>query len=414
LAVGDFVIVGGGEEYAGFTGQVKEIIPLGSPGHDTGNSTDDIVVDLSVMDYSDSMKAEITAFMSELGYEVSTYGDVSIDSVILAPGDLIRITGDERLQYEQALTESLESAGSVGDMLSTQHCNRLNAALIDRVEQNYADYTKSLENFGTSELIDMAAAIHAHSDAYSYMIAYRGYDERELSYYLQFESPLEIVADHWRERQSDLEDMTFALDFLNEPERRKLALEVYPLYAEKPKPSRYDTIVPEKEKTPIRQLYNKMSDEYDDFLADLKNKPPKEIVQASYEKVFKEDLLLTVENLMDRRDDWDEKANALLVLDRPLAHLYSCWLDTDVSYMDMLRDCVDYEADFLLSEQAKAHEKPAREKPQTPNKPEPQKPKQTYTLLGDLRETQAEVNARKAEKAAAPTTTKIKNTEVDL
>jgi hypothetical protein len=117
---------------------------------------------------------------------------------------------------------------------------------------------------------------------------------------------------------------------------------------------------------------------------------------------------------MDRRDDWDEKANALLALDRPLAHLYSCWLDTDVSYMDMLRDCVDYEADFLLSEQAKAHEKSAREKPQTPCKPKPQKTKQPYTLLGDLRQTTAEVNARKAEKTAAPRQNKTKNTEVDL
>jgi hypothetical protein len=59
--------------------------------------------------------------------------------------------------------------------------------------------------------------------------------------------------------------------------------------------------------------------------------------------------------------------------------------------------------------------------PQMPNKSAPQitksapqKPKQPYTLLGDLRQTTAEVNARKAEKAAAPKQTKTKNTEVDL
>jgi hypothetical protein len=281
------------------------------------------------------------------------------------------------------------------------------------VEQNYADYTTSLLDFGQRELIDMAAAIHAHSDAYSYMTSYRGYEESELSYWLQFENPLEIVAAHWKERQSDLDDMSFAMDFLNEPERRRLALEVYPLY-EPPKPAHYDTVVPEKEKTPIERLYNKMSDEYDAFLADLKTKPAKDIIGASYEKVCKEDLLLTVENLMDQCDGWDGKANALLALDHPLAHVYGCWLDADASHMDMLRDCVDSEADFLLSEQTKAQEKPGQEKPQTPGKPEPQKLKQPYTLLGDLRETQAKVNARKAEKAAAPKQAKTKNQEESL
>jgi hypothetical protein len=77
--------------------------------------------------------------------------------------------------------------------------------------------------------------------------------------------------------------------------------------------------------------------------------------------------------------------------------------------MDMLRDSVDEYIGAVISEQ-KA-EKSALTPEKEPQKPTPQKPKQPYTLLGDLRETQAEVNARKAEKTAVPTKTKTKNQE---
>jgi hypothetical protein len=395
LAVGDFVIVGEGEEYAGLTGQVREIIPLGSSEHDTGNPTDDIVVDLSVMDYSDNMKAEIAALMKELGYEVDSYADVSIDSVILAPCDLIRITEAERLQYETALTESLESAVFVGDMLSTQHYDRLYSALIDRVEQNYAEYQTSLLGFGQQELIDMAAAIHATDDAHSYMTSYRGYEESELSHYLQFDNPLEILSDHWKKARSDLDDMSFAMDFLNEPERRKLTLEVYPLYIERPKPRVEITLSPKSELTPLQRLKNKMRAEYEGFIADMKTKPPAAILEAAYEKVFKEELLLTIEN----ETPGDEQIAALLTLDTPLDDLYFNWLDTDASYMDMLRDSVDEYTDAVISE--RKTEQAKTQIPQEPAKPQQKPlPKQPPTLLGEIREAAREVEARKAAQTA--------------
>jgi hypothetical protein len=405
LAVGDWVIVGDGEEYAGLTGQVKEIIPLGSPEHDTGNPTDDIVVDLSLTDYSDNMKAEITALMRTLGYETDSYGDVSIDSVIIAPDDLIRITEAERLQYEPDLTESLQSAGFIGETLSLRHIDELSVALIDRVEENLADYYDSLSRFGNQELIEMAGKIAAMQDARDYMTTSHGYSDVELKFYLQFACPLEIIADAWIARNLELDEMSFTMDFLNEPERRKLALEVYPLYAEKPKPEVEITMVREADLTPRQRLERKMSKEFGDFLWKTERKPPNEIIKASYEKVFREDLLLTLEN----GDFSDEQINALLSLDTPLADLYWHWLDSDVSYMDMLRDSVDEYIGAVISEQ-KA-EKSALTPEKEPQKPTPQKPKQPYTLLGDLRETQAEVNARKAEKTSVPTKTKTKNQE---
>jgi hypothetical protein len=353
-AVGDWVIIGKGEEYAGLTGQIKEIILLGSPEHDTGNPADDIVVDLSLMDYSDNMKGEIAALMRTLGYETDSYGDVSIDSVIVAPDDLIRVTEAERLQYEPALTESLQSAGFIGETLSSRHIDELSATLINRVEQNYAEYHTSLLGFGQRELIDMAAAIHAYSDAYSYMTAWHGFDLDELSFYLQFENPLSIVAESWRERNSDLDEMTFTTDYLSEPERRKLSLEVYPLYTEKPKQEVEITMVREADLTPRQRLERKVSKEFGDFLWKTERKSPNEIVEAGYEKVFKEDILLTLEN----GDFSDEQINALLSLDTPLADLYRNWLDTDYSYMDMLRDSMDEYIGAVITEQ-KA-EKPCR------------------------------------------------------
>jgi hypothetical protein len=395
LAVGDWAIVGQGDEYAGLVGQIKEIIPLGSPEHDTGNHTDDIVVDLSLMDYSDNEKAEILAKIKELGYEADSYDDVSIDSIILAPDDLIRITPQELVEYKIPLTESLERAGYVGEMLSARHYDELHAALIERVEQNYSDYRSSLNGFGAGELIDMAAAIHAHSDAYSYMTGYRGYDESELSFYLQFDNPLEIVVDEWKERQTDLDEMSFAMDFLNEPPRRQTALEVYPLVKDKPAQAAEataPTIEPTEPKTPKERLVDKMWDEFSRYVNKLKTLPPVKIIESAFEKVFKEDLLLTVEN----GDFSDEQIAALLSLDRPLETLYQDWLDSDTTYMDTLRECVDGAIDVLIkkrnAEQSKA-EPAAQEAIKTqpaPVKPKPEPPKK-QSILSELDATIEEV-----------------------
>ena len=214
LAVGDIVIVARGEEYGGLTGQVTEIHRLGSPEHDTENRTDDIIVDLSILDYSDGMMDEITALMNELGYEVDSYDDVSIDSVILAPEDLIQINDDELQQHHVELAASLEKACEIGEMLSYKHFDEIYAAFIARVEKNFADYEREMLGFGAKEIYDMASRIHAVSDAYSHLTVYHHYTEEELRFYLQFQNPLDIVAQAWHERNIDLSDMSFTTDFI--------------------------------------------------------------------------------------------------------------------------------------------------------------------------------------------------------
>ena len=95
-----------------------------------------------------------------------------------------------------------------------------------------------------------------------------------------------------------------------------------------------------------RKLYEKLSAEYDKFYENLKTLPPEEIIRSSYEKVFKEDILMCFEcdNI-----DYD-KAKALYSLDTPLDNLYNEWLGTDCSYMDMLRDVIDTCADTAIKD----------------------------------------------------------------
>jgi hypothetical protein len=58
------------------------------------------------------------------------------------------------------------------------------------------------------------------------------FSDDEIRFYLQFENPLEVVADAWRERNIDVDDVVFVMDFIMEPERQKSLLEAYPLSEE--------------------------------------------------------------------------------------------------------------------------------------------------------------------------------------
>lgn len=84
-------------------------------------------------------------------------------------------------------------------------------------------------------------------------------------------------------------------------------------------------------------LYKKLAQEHDDFINNLKTKTPEQIIEASYEKVIKDDLL----SIFEYTDFSQTEAKALYKLDKPLDALYQEWLHNDFSYMDMLRDTID-------------------------------------------------------------------------
>ena len=100
-------------------------------------------------------------------------------------------------------------------------------------------------------------------------------------------------------------------------------------------------------------LYEKMSNEENDFVENLKHLPPEKIIEAAYEKVMRDDILILFE------DDFldDKQMKALLKLEKPLSACYAEWIKNDYSYMDMLRDTVDDFSKDLVNEHEKAKKK---------------------------------------------------------
>ena len=98
------------------------------------------------------------------------------------------------------------------------------------------------------------------------------------------------------------------------------------------------------------QLFFKMKKELDTFKADLMTKPPQDILNAAYELTIKEDLLC----IFEMEDRFSEKeCRALLKCKAPLDYLYQEWMDTDVTYMDVLRDSVQNAVDKQVESFAK-------------------------------------------------------------
>lgn len=84
-------------------------------------------------------------------------------------------------------------------------------------------------------------------------------------------------------------------------------------------------------------LYDKMSAEYGEFIERLYQMEPKEIIQRAYEKVFKEDILMSISEM----DLPKNQVEVLLKTKAPLDECYSAWLKADYSYMPDLRECIE-------------------------------------------------------------------------
>jgi hypothetical protein len=237
LYVGDWVIVKPDEDYGCLIGQVTAIDKFGTPEHDTDNQGDDIHVNLIAADYREHRLTEIAEDIGKLYGVPKHIDELPLDDVIMAPDMLISLAGVDLDRNNQILASCAEAA-EFGNALHRRYFDEAETELIDRVEENHAEYLNSLAGFGASELIDMAATIHAYSDAYSYMTAWHGYSDDEVLFYLQFQNPLEIVAEKWRERNVDLDEMRFTMDFIAEPERKAALLIEYPRFVDvKPIPA---------------------------------------------------------------------------------------------------------------------------------------------------------------------------------
>ena len=109
----------------------------------------------------------------------------------------------------------------------TEDISDLHSRLVERIDKNLSDYHLQLESYGNLELIGMAGKIAATADAHSYLTAYHDFDEYELEYLLEFQNPLEVLADEWLDRNIDLGDMSFAMEHIYQ--NSDLLLEQYPV-----------------------------------------------------------------------------------------------------------------------------------------------------------------------------------------
>lgn len=85
-----------------------------------------------------------------------------------------------------------------------------------------------------------------------------------------------------------------------------------------------------------------MQAELDSFIAELKTKPPSEIIESAYELIYKQDIMQSLD--FDFEGNYpltNEQAKALLSLNYPLDYLYQEWLDYDGSVLDTLRQSND-------------------------------------------------------------------------
>ena len=94
------------------------------------------------------------------------------------------------------------------------------------------------------------------------------------------------------------------------------------------------------------ELYEKLSLEYDSFIEEVKKLPPEKIIDKSYEKVMKEELVSMFYPESDQYDISDIKV--LNKSEYPLEELYQ---DEDSGIHQALESSVETTIDFLKQEQ---------------------------------------------------------------
>ena len=234
VSPGDWVISTGNNDYAYLIGTVTAIDKLGTPEHGTENESDDIHVDFNAFDYSPDRIDEIEERFSSLYGELRMFGEIPLDDVIMAPDMLISIThlGQDEIERMGNLRHNCEAFCNCFPGAVVPQSDR-HGELLTRLSRNLDDYHKSLMDFGKREIIDMASKISAMSDANTAM-SFHGYSDEELDFFLQFQNPLEVVADAWCDRNSDLDGMG---DLIYDLFDRQDALMDYPLITDSEAPA---------------------------------------------------------------------------------------------------------------------------------------------------------------------------------
>ncbi len=104
----------------------------------------------------------------------------------------------------------------------------------------------------------------------------------------------------------------------------------------------------EKEELETR-LYERMMQENEAFLTDLKTKPADDIIHHAYEIACRENLLMLFE---DETSLTPRQLETLLEFEHPLAELYDDWINRDTDEMDHFRNSVISGTNDILDNRA--------------------------------------------------------------
>lgn len=107
--------------------------------------------------------------------------------------------------------------------------------------------------------------------------------------------------------------------------------------------------MPAKDELETR-IYEKMSQENEAFLTEIKTKSPDEIISHAYEIACRDNLLMLFE---DETGLSERQLEVLDEFEHPLSQLYTDWLSRDTDEMDTFRDSIACCADDILQKKSK-------------------------------------------------------------
>lgn len=97
------------------------------------------------------------------------------------------------------------------------------------------------------------------------------------------------------------------------------------------------------------KLYERMQKEYNDFINNLKEASPKEIIDSSYQITMKEEL---VSMFYPECNDFSiEEIKTLNKTKKPLEELYQGWMDCEYGINSVLKDSAYDTIEFIQKEQ---------------------------------------------------------------
>ena len=212
VQAGDWVIVAGDHSCIYLIGQVTNIAKLGTQGHRKGHELDDVYVDITAFKYPTERISEIEEHFSRLYGEPKRFEELPLHSICIPPDKLIRIS---HLDYDEITRMGSLRANCEAFCNCFPRGERPEGKLgelMERLDTNLEDYQDSLMGFGKRELIEMAEKITAMSDVHLFLTEEHEFEDSEIEYLLQFQNPLEVVADAWVHQREDIGDLAYMLD----------------------------------------------------------------------------------------------------------------------------------------------------------------------------------------------------------